>query len=196
MQAVQEPGQGGHEVRLASPGELREKLRSLAPKPLDPAVAEAVNAAIAAWRHEAGGLMPLLHAVQDCLGYVPAETLPVIAKALGLSRAEVHGVVSYYHHFKSNPPAAHRVELCRAEACQSMGADALLAHAEAHLGCSLHGRSVDGLVELEPVYCLGLCASAPSMMLDGQPHGRVSAQRFDSLMAEVREVRAAKGAAA
>jgi len=193
MQAVQEPGQGGREVRLASPGELREKLRSLVPPPLDPAVAEAVNAAIATWRHEPGGLMPLLHAVQDALGYVPPEALPVIAKALSLSRAEVHGVVSYYHHFKSSKPAAHRLELCRAEACQSMGADALLAHAETRLGCSLHGRSADGQVELEPVYCLGLCASAPSLMLDGQPQGRVTPERFDALLAEAR---AAKGAAA
>jgi len=155
-------------------------------------VASAVNAGIAAWRHEPGGLMPLLHAVQDALGYVPPESLPVIAKAMGLSRAEVHGVVSYYHHFKHSPPGAHRLELCRAEACQSMGADALLAHAEAQLGCSLHGRSKDGQVELQAVYCLGLCASAPSLLLDGQPHGRMSCDRLDGLLAAARLVKGAQ----
>ncbi|MBV8603376.1 MAG: formate dehydrogenase subunit gamma [Pelomonas sp.] len=193
MQAVEKPDRGGAEVRLGSPGELREKLRSLVPPPLAPAVAAAVNAAIAAWRDEPGGLLPLLHAVQDALGYVPPEALPAIAKAMGLSRAEVHGVVSYYHHFRDAPSAPHRLELCRAEACQAMGADALLAHAERRLGCGLHGRSADGRVALEPVYCLGLCSTAPSALLDGQPQGRVTPERLDALLAQTL---GAKGAAA
>jgi formate dehydrogenase subunit gamma len=130
--------------------------------------------------------------VQDALGHVPADQVPAIAEALNLSRAEVHGVVTYYHHFKSAPAALHVVQICRAEACQSMGADALMAHAELRLGCAAHGSSHggtsrDGAFTLEPVFCLGLCASSPALMLDGELHARVTPRGFDALIAGLTE---------
>ena len=135
---------------------------------------------------EPGALLPILHDVQDALGYVPADAVPEIASALNLSRAEVHGVVTYYHHFRAEPAARHVVQICRAEAGQSMGADALLAHAQQHLGCAAHGHSKDGAFTLEPVFCLGLCASSPAMMLDDEPHARVTPRAFDALLAQAR----------
>ncbi|MDM0011141.1 formate dehydrogenase subunit gamma [Variovorax sp. J22P168] len=133
---------------------------------------------------EPGALLPILHELQDALGHVPADFVPAIAEALNLSRAEVHGVVTYYHHFRDAPAARHVVQICRAEACQAMGADALLAHAQQRLGCAVHGHSKDGAFTLEPVYCLGLCASSPALMLDDQLHARMTAQGFDALIAE------------
>lgn len=133
---------------------------------------------------EPGALLPILHDVQDALGYIPAHTLPVIAEAQNLSRAEVHGVVTYYHHFRAEPAGRHVIQICRAEACQSMGADALLAHAELRLGCSAHGTSKDGAFTLEPAFCLGLCASSPAMTLDDQPHARMTPRAFDALIAQ------------
>jgi len=133
---------------------------------------------------DAGALLPILHELQDRLGHVPPDVVPEIASALNLSRAEVHGVVTYYHHFRSEPAARHVIQICRAEACQAMGADALVAHAQQRLGCALHGRSADGAFTLEPVFCLGLCASSPAMTLDEEPHARMTAQRFDALVAE------------
>jgi formate dehydrogenase subunit gamma len=135
---------------------------------------------------EPGALLPILHEVQDALGNVPADAVPVIAEALNLSRAEVHGVVTYYHHFRAEPAARHLLQVCRAEACQSMGAEALLAHAGLRLGCAAHGRSKDGHFTLEPVYCLGLCASSPALMLDGEPHARMTPQALDALLEEAR----------
>ncbi|CAN7700340.1 formate dehydrogenase subunit gamma [Variovorax sp. LjRoot84] len=135
---------------------------------------------------EPGALLPILHEVQDALGYVPADAVPEIAAALNLSRAEVHGVLTYYHHFRAEPAARHVVQICRAEACQAMGAEALLAHAQQHLGCAVHGDSKDGAFTLEPVYCLGLCASSPAMMLDDEPHARITPRVFDALMAQAR----------
>ncbi|CAN5740601.1 formate dehydrogenase subunit gamma [soil metagenome] len=144
---------------------------------------------------EPGALLPILHDVQDALGHVPADQVPLIAEALNLSRAEVHGVVTYYHHFRSTPAALHVVQICRAEACQSMGADALIAHAELRLGCSsAHGHSADaaktstskdGAFTLEPVFCLGLCASSPALMLEGELHARMTPRAFDALLSEV-----------
>jgi len=133
-------------------------------------------------------LLPTLHAIQDAVGFIPPDTVPAIAQAFNLSRAEVHGVLTFYHHFRSTPPARHMVQLCRAEACQSMGADALLGHAERALGCSLHGHSADGSFGLEPVYCLGLCASAPAMMVGDAVHARVSPARFDRIIAHLGEL--------
>ncbi len=145
----------------------------------------AVDAAIARHESTAGGLLPLLHAIQDALGYVPADAIPRIAKALNLSRAEVHGVVSFYHHFRSAPPGRHVLQVCRAEACQSMGAESLLARLRDTLGVDLHETTADGAVTLEPVYCLGNCACAPSVMVDGQLRGRVTPQRADAIVAEL-----------
>jgi formate dehydrogenase subunit gamma len=128
----------------------------------------------------AGALLPVLHAIQDELGYVPPGAVPRIADALNLSRAEVHGTISFYHDFRSGPPGRHVLRVCRAEACQAMGGDALAAHVQAKLGCDFHETST-GSVTLEPVYCLGNCACAPAVMIDGKLHGRVTPSRFDEL---------------
>jgi formate dehydrogenase subunit gamma len=133
-----------------------------------------------------GPLLPILHAVQAEFGHVPQAALPQIAKALNISRAEVHGVMSFYHDFREAPAGRHVVKLCRAEACQSMGADALADHAKAVLGVDWHGTTPDGAVTLEPVFCLGLCACAPAAMVDGRIVGRMDVDGFDALMAGVR----------
>ena len=129
-------------------------------------------------RHLPGALLPILHAIQDELGHIPPTAVPDIAEALNLSRAEVHGVISYYHHFRSEPARAHVVQVCRAEACQAMGGEALWAHA-----C---GKTKGADVTLEPVYCLGLCATAPAMSIDDKPFARVGAAKFDHLMTQLR----------
>lgn len=133
---------------------------------------------------EPGALLPILHDVQDALGYIPPHTVMTIAEGVNLSRAEVHGVITYYHHFRSAPAARHVIQICRAEACQSMGADALLAHAELRLGCSAHGHSKDGNFTLEPAFCLGLCASSPAMTINEEPHARMTPRSFDALVAQ------------
>lgn len=147
-----------------------------------------VRDAIATLAHLPGALLPMLHAVQDRLGHVPEAAVPLLAEALNLSRAEVHGVLSYYHHFRSKPPGRHIVQVCRAEACQARGAEALWAQACERLGCAddRHGSTrADGAVTLLPVYCLGLCASSPAMAVDERVHGRVSAERFERLVASL-----------
>ena len=145
--------------------------------------AAAVSAALAECRGVDGALLPVLHAVQRRLGHIPRDAIPAIAKAMNLSRAEVHGVVSYYHHFRSEPPGSCVVQVCRAEACQAMGADALLAHARARTGCSAaEPDSADGRFTVEPVYCLGLCASSPAALVGESLHARLTPQRLDSLL--------------
>ena len=129
-----------------------------------------------------GALMPLLHAVQDSIGYVPDSAVPPIASALNLSRAEVHGVITFYHHFRNAPAGRTVVQVCRAEACQSCGADELLAHAEERLACSSHHTSEDGAFTLEPVYCLGLCASSPAIRIGERLHARMTTEKFDRLI--------------
>ena len=143
-----------------------------------------VQAVLAAHQGRAGALLPILHDVQAQLGHVPQAVLPQIAEALNLSRAEVHGVVSYYHHFRTEPAGQCVVQVCRAEACQSMGADALMAHAEQRLGCGAHGTSADGRFTLEPVYCLGLCASSPAIQVGEKLHARVTVDKFDAVIAK------------
>jgi len=135
---------------------------------------------------EPGALLPILHELQDMLGHIPAEVVPEIASALNLSRAEVHGVITYYPHFRAEPAVGQVLQICRAESCQAMGADALIAHAQHKLGCPMHGHSKDGAFTLEPVYCLGLCAMSPAMSLGDTVHARVTPQRFDALLAEAR----------
>ncbi|WP_442782333.1 formate dehydrogenase subunit gamma [Collimonas fungivorans] len=135
-----------------------------------------------------GAMLPVLHAIQDALGYVPSSAVPLIAEQLNLSRAEVHGVISFYHHFRQQPAGRHVVQLCRAEACQAVGADALAAHAKAALGCDFHGTSSDGQFTLEPVYCLGQCACGPSMLIDDDLHARVSSDKFNRLVRAKRGV--------
>ena len=133
-----------------------------------------------------GALLPILHDIQAAFGHVPQSCLPQIAKALNLSKAEVHGVVSFYHDFREAPAGAHIVKLCRAEACQSVGADRVAAHAKGALGVDWHGTTPDGRVTLEPVFCLGLCACGPAAMVDGRLVGRVDEARLDGLLAGVR----------
>jgi formate dehydrogenase subunit gamma len=133
-----------------------------------------------------GPLLPILHAIQAAFGHVPQDCLPQIAKALNLSKAEVHGVVSFYHDFREKPAGRHVLKLCRAEACQAMGADRVAAHARGALGVDWHGTTADGAVTLEPVFCLGLCACGPAAMIDGRLVGRCDEARLDAVMAEVR----------
>ena len=145
--------------------------------------ARAVADLVARHAGVAGGLLPLLHAVQDCLGCVPDEVVPLIAGATQRSRAEVHGVISFYPHFRRRPVAGVHLEVCRAEACIARGAEALVAHAERRLGCALGQAPADARVSADAVYCLGLCAQGPAVMLDGQPHAHVTPARLDALLA-------------
>lgn len=131
-----------------------------------------------------GPLLPILHAVQAEFGLVPPAAVPVLADVLNISRAEVHGVVSFYHDFREVPAGRHVVRLCRAEACQAMGGDSLADHARARLGLDWHGTTPDGRVTLEPVFCLGLCACAPAAQVDGRVVGRMDAARFDEIVQE------------
>lgn len=147
---------------------------------------DTVRAVLARRAGEPGALLPILHEVQNALGFVPSQAVPEIASALNLSRAEVHGVVTYYHHFRDHAPGRHVLHVCRAEACQAMGGEALMAHVQLRLGCGLHATSADGEFTLEPAFCLGLCASAPALMLDDQPHARVTPKKLDALLAEAR----------
>lgn len=133
-----------------------------------------------------GPLLPILHEIQAAFGYVPQEALPIIARELNLSRAEVHGVVTFYHDYRDHPAGRHVLKLCRAEACQSMGGDRLAERVKSLLGIDFHQTTPDGAVTLEPVYCLGLCSAAPAAMLDGEVHGRLDADAVDGLVAEVR----------
>lgn len=154
--------------------------------PEDQAVA--VRAACATHRERPGALLPVLHAVQDALGWVPPAAIALVARELNLSRAEVHGVASFYHHFRSAPPGRHVVRLCRAEACQARGARALEAHAKQALGVDFGATSRDGAVTLEAVYCLGNCACGPALLVDDRDlHANVTPARFDALLAQWRE---------
>ena len=149
-------------------------------------IAARTRAIVADLRFLEGPLLPILHEVQQEFGYVPQEAMPVIAEELNLSRAEVHGVVTFYHDYRDHPAGRHVLKLCRAEACQSMGGDALAERVMALLGIDFHQTTLDGGVTLEPVYCLGLCACAPAVMLDGELYGRVDDQTAAELVAEVR----------
>jgi formate dehydrogenase subunit gamma len=134
-----------------------------------------------------GPLLPILHALQDEFGYIEESAEPLIAEALNISRAEVHGVVTFYHDFRREPAGRHVLRLCRAEACQAAGGDPLALRAEARLGVRLGETAADGSVTLEPVYCLGLCAVAPSAMLDGRVVARLDEGRLDALLAEAQQ---------
>ena len=136
--------------------------------------------------HLPGALLPILHALQEEFGYIAPEAIPLVADVLNISKADVHGVLSFYHDFKQSPPGRHVLRICRAEACQSMGCEALVDHVEKHLGVKMGETTADRSFTLEPVYCLGLCALSPSAMLDGKPYGRVSPQVADFLVDNVR----------
>jgi formate dehydrogenase subunit gamma len=143
-----------------------------------------VSNAVARFAKEPGPLLEILHAVQDELGSVPPDAVPLIADALNLSRAEVHGVISFYHHFRERAPGRHVVQLCRAEACQSMNSRALEEYVRSRLRVNFGETTPDGRVTLEAVYCLGNCACAPSMMVNGDLHGRVTPENFSELAKE------------
>jgi formate dehydrogenase subunit gamma len=134
-----------------------------------------------------GPLLPILHALQEEFGYIDEAAEPLIAEALNITRAEVHGVITFYHDFRREPAGRHVLKLCRAEACQAAGGDPLASHAEARLGLTLGETAADGSVTLEPVYCLGLCAIAPSAMLDDRIVGRLDRERLDGLLAEAQQ---------
>lgn len=139
---------------------------------------------IAEHAKQEGATLVILHALQEAFGYVPEAAIPMVAQALNLSRAEVHGVFTFYHDFRHKPAGRHVLKLCRAEACQAAGGDALAARAESKLGVSLGNTTADDRVTLEPIYCLGLCATAPSAMFDGRLIGRLDEKRLDALVAE------------
>lgn len=159
-----------------------------APLLLSPEQQDALTHCLARFGQEPGGLLPLLHSLQNALGFIPRAAVPAIAEALNLSRAEVHGVISYYPHLREQPHGRTLIQICRAEACQSRGGDALFDHAQAALGCQAHGTSADGSVTLEPVYCLGLCAQSPAVMVDeSEVHAQMTAGRFDALLEEIQQ---------
>ena len=133
-----------------------------------------------------GALLPLLHAIQDEFGYVPEESYLSISKALALSVAEVHGVVTFYHHFRSHPAGKHILQICRAESCQAMGSEKLEASIKAKLGIDYHQTTLDGAITLEPIYCLGNCACSPGVMMDDEVDGRMDSQKVAELISEAR----------
>jgi formate dehydrogenase subunit gamma len=147
---------------------------------------EGAAARIEELRHLPGALLPMLRALQEEFGYIDKAAVPMIADALNLSRAEVHGVISFYHDFREAPPGRHVLKLCRAEACQSMGAEALAAAARERLRIGWGETTLDGRVTLEPVFCLGLCACAPAAMVDGRVFGGLDRARLMSLIDETR----------
>jgi formate dehydrogenase subunit gamma len=146
---------------------------------------DAIAVAIAENRHLPGALLPILHAIQDRLGFIPPDAAHRVADGLNLSHADVQGVISFYHDFRAAPPGRHVLKLCRAEACQSMGAQALEVRLKARLGIDFGQTTHDGALTLEPVYCLGNCALSPACMIDGQLKGRVTAERLDGLLASL-----------
>ena len=147
-------------------------------------VAERTAAIAQRLSHREGPLLPILHAVQEEFGHVPEGSLPVIADHLNLSRAEVHGVVSFYHDFRREPAGRHVIKVCRAEACQAAGGDASADRLLTLLGLKMGETASDGSVTVEAVYCLGLCACAPAALVDGTPVGRFDEKRADKLAAQ------------
>jgi len=153
-------------------------------QPLAPSQRETILRIVATLRSEPGPLLEILHRVQEALGFIPAAAVPLLATELNISRAEVHGVVTFYHHFRHAPPGRHTLRLCQAESCQAMGATALAEHVKRRLGVDFHETTADGAYTLEPVYCLGNCACSPALMLDEELRGRVTPESFDALVAK------------
>ena len=144
---------------------------------------QVVEAALAHHAGVAGSLLPILQELQQAIGHIPAAAVPLLATALNLSRAEIHGVISFYHDLRSEAPGRHHIQLCRAEACQAVGARSLETHALARLGVAFGETRADGAFSLDAVYCLGNCACGPSVRIGDAVHGRVTPQRFDELLA-------------
>lgn len=145
-----------------------------------------VTEVITSLQDKPGALLPILHGIQDQLGYIPAEAVAMIAEALNQSNAEIHGVISFYHQFRTTAPGKHTVQICRAEACQSMGSRQLEAHAKETLGVDFHQTTDDRTVSLEAVYCLGNCACAPSVRINDDVVGRVTPEKFDQLVEQLK----------
>lgn len=158
--------------------------------PDEPSMAERVRAVVDVHRGDRGALLPILHGVQAEFGYIPPAVVPVIAEELNLSKAEVHGVISFYADFRSEPAGRTVVRLCRAEACQSVGAERLVAHAQQVFGVKLGQTTPDGSVTLEQVFCLGNCALGPAAQINGKLHGRLDETRLDSLIVDAETQRA------
>lgn len=146
---------------------------------------QSIQDEIDALKHKPGALLPILHAIQDRFGHIPKDAVPIIAESLRQTRAEIHGVISFYHHFRTTPPGSHVLQVCRAEACQAMGARSLEAHAKTKLDVDYHQTTRDREITLEAVYCLGNCACAPSIRIGDRVHGRVTAEKFDRLLDEL-----------
>ncbi len=134
-----------------------------------------------------GNLLPILHEIQDTLGYIPPDAVADIAKVLHLSQAEVHGVITFYHYFRDTPPGKNTIHICRAESCQAMGGKALEVHAKQKLNIDFHETSADNLFSLEKVYCLGNCACSPAITINNEVFGRVTVEKFDQLIATYKE---------
>jgi formate dehydrogenase subunit gamma len=147
-------------------------------------IIQTVQTIVDGLKDKKGALLPILHEIQNALGYVPSETVPTIAKELNLSRAEVHGVISFYHYFRDTPAGKHTVRICRAESCTAMGGQDLEAHAKSKLGIDYHETTADGNYSLEAVYCLGNCACSPAIQIDNDVYGRVSNTDFDEILKE------------
>lgn len=153
---------------------------------IDQASQAKVEQIISTLKDKPGALLPILHEIQDALGYIPATAISAIASALNQSRAEIHGVISFYHQFRLTPPGKHVIQICRAEACQSMGARELEAHAKQTLGVDFHQTTADREITLEAVYCLGNCACSPSVRVDDQVLGRMTTDKFDQLTTQLK----------
>lgn len=145
-----------------------------------------LDRAVAEHQGRPGALLPILHRLQESLGWVPPEAIAPIARALNQSIAEVHGVVSFYHDFRTTPPGRHTIQICRAESCQAMGVDRLIDHVTAELGIGFHETTPDGAFTLEPAFCLGQCACSPAMRIDGDVYGRVTPSRFEDIMRQLK----------
>jgi formate dehydrogenase subunit gamma len=148
--------------------------------------AERARELIEARQNLPGALLPILHALQEEFGYIDEAAVRMVARSLNISQAEVHGTISFYHHFRHSAPGDHVLKICRAEACQSMGCDRLIRHVESGLGVKLGETTADGSVTVEQVFCLGLCAMSPAVMLDEEPYGRVSPDVVDFLISSIR----------
>ena len=145
-----------------------------------------IEASITSNKDKPGALLPILHGIQDSIGHIPPEAVPVIASELNLSRAEVHGVISFYHYFRQTPPGRHTLQICQAESCQAMGSTALTEHAKSMLNIDFHETTADQAYSLEPVYCLVNCACSPAVMIDDEVYGRVTPDRLEQLLDQVR----------
>ncbi|WP_110597738.1 formate dehydrogenase subunit gamma [Salinicola lusitanus] len=155
------------------------------PQAADTWTSAQIQAVVDEYRSLPGAMLPTLHALQNRFGHIPEAAIPIVAEALRHTRAEVHGIISFYHHFRTQPPGRHVIQVCRAEACQAVGARALEAHVKSALGVDYHQTTADREFTLEPVYCLGNCACGPSLRVDDEIHGRMDAAGFDRLAAQL-----------